>query len=76
MIESKFPFLLNFLTYLEKPPKNKTKMATELTCSVCGSVVGEAHKCIIMQKKLFACSARKATRMKMELDKPFLVSYV
>ena len=25
-------------------------MATELTCSVCGSVVGESHECILCKK--------------------------
>ena len=50
MIESKFPLLLNFFNF-KKPEKNKTKMATELACSICGGVVGEAHnKCIVMQK--------------------------
>lgn len=41
-------------------------------------MVGEVHKCINASyaKKLFTCSAGKATRMKRDLGKLFLVSYV
>ena len=53
MTESKFFFTVGFyLTYFKKSAKNKTKMATELTCSVCGGVVEEAHKCILCKKNV------------------------
>ena len=53
-----------------------SEMATELTCSVCVGVAGEAHKCILCKKKWFTCSVRKARRMRRDLQKLLFVLHV